>query len=111
RQHLVRSVLAIREQGGVALADGRRVRLEPVLVGRDAAKLAEIADRHGLRRWTTDLAEVLSDESLPVYFDAQVTSAREAALRAAIEAGKAVYTEKPVAGSLSGARALARLAL
>ncbi|HWO68616.1 MAG TPA: gfo/Idh/MocA family oxidoreductase, partial [Umezawaea sp.] len=59
RQHLVRSVLAIGEQGGVELSDGSRVLLEPVLVGRDAAKLAEMAERHGLPRWTTDLDAAL----------------------------------------------------
>src|SRR6202035_5578094 len=45
-----------------------------------------------------------------VYFDTQVTSAREVALLKAIEAGKHVYTEKPVAGSLDGALRLARAA-
>jgi predicted dehydrogenase len=110
RQHLVRSVLAIREQGGVLLADGRRVQLEPVLVGRNAAKLAEMAGRHGVERWTTNLDEALADESLPIYFDAQLTSVREQALHAAIGAGKAIYTEKPVASSLAGALDLARAA-
>lgn len=43
RQHLVRSVLVIREQGGVLLADGSRVQLEPLLVGRSDDKLSEIA--------------------------------------------------------------------
>jgi predicted dehydrogenase len=107
RQHLVRSVLAIREQGGVLLADGRRVQLEPVLVGRNAAKLADIAARHGLERWTTSLDEVLADDGLRIYFDAQLTSVREEALHAAIGAGKAIYTEKPVASTLEGARKLA----
>ena len=55
RQHLCRSILAIREQGGVLLPDGTRVLPEPILVGRDEAKLADIAARHGLTRWTTDL--------------------------------------------------------
>jgi predicted dehydrogenase len=110
RQHLVRSVLAIREQGGVLLADGRRVQLEPVLVGRNAAKLAEMAAKHGVERWTTNLDEALADESLPIYFDAQLTSVREQALHAAIGAGKAIYTEKPVASSLAGATDLARAA-
>jgi predicted dehydrogenase len=110
RQHLVRSVLAIREQGGVLLADGRRVQLEPVLVGRNAAKLAEMAAKHGVERWTTNLDEALADESLPIYFDAQLTSVREQALHAAIGAGKAIYTEKPVASSLAGAIDLARAA-
>jgi predicted dehydrogenase len=110
RQHLLRSVLAIREQGGVLLADGSRVQLEPVLVGRNAAKLADLATRHGVERWTTNLDEALSDDSLRIYFDAQLTSVREQALHAAIGAGKAIYTEKPVASTLAGAMELARAA-
>lgn len=65
------------------------------------------AERHGLDQWTTSLDEVLADPGVEVYFDAQVTSAREASLMKAIEAGKHVYTEKPVAGSLDGALRLA----
>jgi predicted dehydrogenase len=110
RQHLVRSLLAIREQGGVQLSDGTVVYPEPVLVGRSEERLRAIAARHGLDRWTTDLDEVLADPEVEVYFDAQVTSAREASLMRAIEAGKHVYTEKPVAGSLEGALRLARAA-
>ncbi|MEC3977550.1 Gfo/Idh/MocA family protein [Amycolatopsis sp. H20-H5] len=110
RQHLVRSVLAIREQGGVELADGSRVRLEPVLVGRNAEKLREIARRHGLDRWTTDLDAALSDDSCPLYFDAQLTQAREKSLVLAMDAGKHVYTEKPTAETLAGALELARRA-
>ncbi|MFD8791023.1 hypothetical protein ACFV1T_09585, partial [Streptomyces vinaceus] len=34
RQHLVRSLLALREQGGLDLGDGRVLWPEPVLVGR-----------------------------------------------------------------------------
>ncbi|GAB7190221.1 Gfo/Idh/MocA family oxidoreductase [Kineococcus sp. NUM-3379] len=110
RQHLVRSVLAIREQGGVELSDGSRVQLEPVLVGRNAAKLAEIAERHGLTNWTTDLDSVLGDESYPVYFDAQLTAVRKESITRAIAAGKHVYTEKPTAETLEEAVELARLA-
>jgi predicted dehydrogenase len=110
RQHLVRSLLAIREQGGLELPDGTVVWPEPVLVGRNAEKVQAIAERHGLTRWTTSLDEVLVDPDLPVYFDAQVTSARETALLKAIEAGKHVYTEKPTAGSLDGALRVARAA-
>ena len=65
RQHLVRSVLAINEQGGVALADGSRVMLKPVLVGRNADKLAEIAAEHGIADWTTDLDAALADDGQP----------------------------------------------
>ena len=108
RQHLVRSVLAIREAGGVELADGSRVQLEPVLVGRNADKLEEIATRHGLTRWTTDLDAALGDDDLPFYFDAQLTAVREKSIVRAIDAGKHIYTEKPVAESVEGALALAR---
>ncbi len=109
RQHLVRSVLAIREQGGVLLADGSRVTLDPILVGRNEARLKEIADRHGLDRWTTDLESALADGT-GIYFDAQITQAREKAILTAIDAGWDVYTEKPTAESVEGALRLARAA-
>ncbi|MCX2729553.1 Gfo/Idh/MocA family oxidoreductase [Saccharopolyspora sp. NFXS83] len=110
RQHLVRSVLAIREQGGVELSDGSRVRLDPILVGRNAEKLAELAERHGVDRWTTDLDTALSDAEDALYFDAQLTSVREPAITSAIAAGKHIYTEKPIADDVEGALRLARAA-
>ncbi len=110
RQHLVRSLLSIREQGGVRLADGSAIVPEPILVGRSEGRLREIAERHGLPHWSTRLDEVLADPGVDVYFDAQVTSAREASLELAIAAGKHVYTEKPVADSLDGALRLAHAA-
>jgi predicted dehydrogenase len=110
RQHLVRSLLAIREQGGVQLEDGSALYPEPILVGRNSERLRAVAERHGLERWTTSLDEVLADPEVDIYFDTQVTSAREASLLKAIEAGKHVYTEKPVATSLDGALRLARAA-
>jgi predicted dehydrogenase len=110
RQHLVRSLLSIREHGGVRLGNGTAIYPEPILVGRSEERLRGIAERHGLDRWTTSLDEVLADPAVEVYFDAQVTSAREVSLMKAIEAGKHVYTEKPIAGSLDGALRLARAA-
>ncbi|GAB3806578.1 Gfo/Idh/MocA family oxidoreductase [Micromonospora zhanjiangensis] len=110
RQHLVRSLLAIREQGGLLLRDGTRLWPEPFLVGRSETKLREIADRHGLTNWSTDLASALARPDVQIYFDAQVTSEREKALRAAIDAGKHIYTEKPLAGDLAAAVDLARRA-
>ncbi|MEV4895438.1 Gfo/Idh/MocA family oxidoreductase [Nonomuraea sp. NPDC055795] len=108
RQHLVRSVLAINEQGGLALSDGTRVRLDPILVGRSEAKLAEIAARHGLTDYTTDLDAAL--ERAEIYFDAQVTQARVKSVLKAIEAGKHIYAEKPTAESVEEAVALAEAA-
>ncbi|MBW8803741.1 MAG: oxidoreductase [Catenulispora sp. 13_1_20CM_3_70_7] len=110
RQHLLRSILAIREQGGLALPDGRTVWPEPVLVGRNAEKIEALATQHGIDKWTTSLDEVLADPSVTVYFDAQVTQARVPALTKAIEAGKHIYTEKPTAETLDDAIRLARLA-
>src|SRR5215831_13887220 len=109
-QHLVRSILAIREQGGVPIGEGEVVWPEPVLVGRNERKLRALAEAYGLERWSTDLDACLADRELPVYFDAQVTAARAPALRAAIATGKHVYCEKPVAGDLAEAVELARLA-
>ncbi|MEU7828761.1 Gfo/Idh/MocA family oxidoreductase [Nonomuraea sp. NPDC049129] len=110
RQHLVRSVLAINEQGGVVLSDGSRVKLRPVLVGRSADKLSRIAAEHHISRYTTDLDSALSDADNLIYFDAQVTSARVKAVLKAIEAGKHIYAEKPTAESVQEAVALAEAA-
>ncbi|GAA2581780.1 Gfo/Idh/MocA family oxidoreductase [Winogradskya consettensis] len=110
RQHLVRSLLAIREAGGVALKDGTYLWPEPVLVGRSEAKLRDVAERHGLTEWTTDLGAALARPDVSIYFDAQVTSEREKAIGLAIEAGKHIYTEKPLATTLHGAIELARAA-
>ncbi|WP_328653976.1 Gfo/Idh/MocA family oxidoreductase [Micromonospora sp. NBC_00330] len=110
RQHLVRSLLAIRESGGVALADGTTIWPEPVLVGRNETKLRELAERHGLTDWTTDLTSALARDDVDIYFDAQVTQQREKAIRQAIEAGKHIYTEKPLAEDTAAALDLARAA-
>src|SRR4051812_2866483 len=100
RQHLVRSILAIRNDGGVALPDGSRISVEPILVGRNAEKLAALAAKHGVADYTTDLDEALADGSASVYFDAQITSERKKAILKAISAGKHIYTEKPIAESV-----------
>src|SRR5215213_4826984 len=110
RQHLVRSILAIREQGGVRLSNGERVQVEPILVGRREAVLAELARKHGIADYTTDLDAALADPRWQIYADFLVTKARAAAIRKAVAAGKAIYTEKPTAESLGEALELAALA-
>jgi predicted dehydrogenase len=101
RQHLVRSLLAIRDDGGIPLPDGDRLTVEPVLVGRNAERLAGLAAQHGVDDFTTDLDEALDDGSASIYFDAQVTSERKTSILKAVKAGKHVYTEKPIAESVA----------
>ena len=109
-QHLVRSIVAIREQGGVALANGDRLMPEPILVGRNLAKVEEIARRHGIERWGDDLDAALANPDDTLFFDAGTTQMRSELIGRAIDAGKHVYCEKPVSDRLEDAVALARKA-
>lgn len=110
RQHLLRSILPIQDQGGVRQSDGSMLGVEPILVGRNEGKLRALAAEHDIRRWSTDVDAVLADDSVQVYFDSQMTSARPAALRQAMAAGKHIFTEKPSASTVEEAFALAELA-
>lgn len=110
RQHLDRSIIAIRDAGGIDLGDGRRIVVDPILVGRNPDKLSDLAERYNVQRWTTDLDAALSDPNDTVYFDAQTTPLRFEAVKKAIAAGKHIFCEKPTAESLGDAMELARLA-
>lgn len=96
-QHLFRSIAAIREQGGVKVGESAVILPEPILVGRNAVKLEELAERAGVPKWTIDVEEALADPGVQIYFDAQTTDRRFDAVSRAIEAGKHVYCEKPTA--------------
>src|ERR1043165_9843703 len=72
-QHLIRSICAIRDQGGVALKNGDRVMPDPILVGRSADRLQKLAKAHGITRWTTDLDKTLKDKKDTLFFDAATT--------------------------------------
>jgi len=110
RQHLVRSLLAIRDQGGVVTKDGTRQQIEIMIIGRNEVTLKELADKHGIEHYTTDLDAALADPRWTIYFDALVTQARVTGIKKAIAAGKHIYTEKPTAESSDEAFELARLA-
>jgi predicted dehydrogenase len=109
-QHLLRSIAAIRSDGGIGLPDGTAIMPDPILVGRNPGKLEALAARAGGLTWTTDLDTVLADPAYTVYFDAQTTDRRAAAVRRAIAAGKHVYCEKPTAVTMAEALDLYRLA-
>jgi predicted dehydrogenase len=109
-QHLVRSIVAIRKQGGVTLANGDRVMPDPILVGRNADKVAALAKQYGIERSTSDLDAALKNQDDTVFFDAATTQMRTDLLTKAINAGKHVYCEKPISDSLDKALAVAKLA-
>src|SRR5260370_4519935 len=109
-QHLIRSMVAIRNPGGVVLPNGDRLKPDPILLGRNEEKLRTLALAHGIKRWSTDLSDCLSNPADEIYFDAQATTLRAESLKVAIQAGKQIYCEKPVAPDLEATLELARLA-
>ena len=102
-QHYVRSILAIMEAGGVSLGNGEHLMPQPVLVGRNETKLAQLAAMNPSVTWTTDLDAALNESRNLIYFDAQTTGRRADAVKKAIAAGKHVYCEKPTAVSTDAA--------
>ena len=109
-QHLVRSIVAIRQQGGVPLPDGNRLLPDPILIGRDEERLRAIAQAHGITRVSTDLDAALRNPDDVIYFDATLTRTRAGHVRRAIDAGKHIYCEKPLAVTTDEALSLARQA-
>jgi predicted dehydrogenase len=109
-QHLIRSICAIRAQGGVKLANGDVVMPDPVLIGRDAGKIEALARAHGVARFGTNLDEALANPADTVFFDAGTTQMRPALLAKALRAGKHVYCEKPIATNLAEAIEISQLA-
>jgi predicted dehydrogenase len=109
-QHLIRSIVAIRRQGGVTLSSGDRVMPDPILIGRNAEKIEALARAHGVERWGTDLDAALANPADTLFFDAGTTQMRPQLLAKAIRAGKHVYCEKPIATNLNEAVEIARLA-
>ncbi|MGC3965399.1 MAG: Gfo/Idh/MocA family oxidoreductase [Rhodocyclaceae bacterium] len=105
-QHLIRSIVEIRRQGGVALSNGDRLMPDPILVGRNRDKIAALARAHGIERYTTDLEGALRNPDDTIFFDAATTQARPGLLKQAIAAGKHVYSEKPVATNLAEAMSI-----
>src|SRR4029453_1102681 len=74
RQHLLRSILPIRDAGGFTLENGTKVQVEPILVGRNETKIRELAEKHKVAEWSTDLDAVINDPTVDVVFDASMTS-------------------------------------
>ncbi|MBA4327535.1 MAG: oxidoreductase, partial [Polaromonas sp.] len=109
-QHLIRSIVAIRKQGGVTLSNGDKVMPDPILIGRNAEKMQALAKAWAIERWGTDLDQALANPDDTIFFDAGTTQMRPTLLAKAIRAGKHVYCEKPIATNLNEAVEIARLA-
>lgn len=109
-QHLIRSIVAIRNQGGVPLANGDKVMPDPILIGRNAEKIEALAKAHNIQRWGTNVDEALANKDDTVFFDAGTTQMRPTLLAKAIRAGKHVYCEKPIATNLNEAVEICKLA-
>jgi predicted dehydrogenase len=109
-QHLIRSIAAIRAQGGVTLANGDKAMPDPILIGRNAERIAALAKAHNIERWGTDLDKALANKDDTLFFDAATTQMRPTLLAKAINAGKDIYCEKPVATNLKEALDIYKLA-
>ncbi|MBL4571779.1 MAG: Gfo/Idh/MocA family oxidoreductase, partial [Gammaproteobacteria bacterium] len=109
-QHLIRSVLAIRNQGGIPLKDGTMLIPDPILIGRNPDKIQALAEQHNVVRWGTDIDKALANPDDTIFFDAASTQLRPELLRRAIDAGKHVYCEKPISEGLEDAVNIARYA-
>lgn len=62
-RHLIRSIAAIRAEGGVVLANGDRLVPDAILVGRNAEKIAALARAHGIEFRGTDRNVAPDDEN------------------------------------------------
>ena len=107
-QHL-KGLMEIRAEGGLPLGNGDRLMPDPLLVGRDAGRLAALAQANQGVRWTTDIGAALAGPD-EVFMDCAATGGRAELVRRAIAAGKHIHVEKPTAGSVAEALELARLA-
>ena len=108
-QHLLRSIAAIIKQSGVHISPSETIMPDPVLVGRNEAKLKKLAEMSGVTKYTTDIESVLNDPAYSIYFDAQTTGRRAEAVKAAVKAGKHIYCEKPMAVDTHTAMELYRI--
>ena len=108
-QHLMRSIVEIIKNGGVKSSGGEVILPDPVLVGRNKEKLAELTRISGIHRVATDLDTLLKDPDYEIYFDAQTTGLRSESVKRAIRYRKHIYCEKPVSGSSAEAVELHRL--
>jgi predicted dehydrogenase len=77
---------------------------------RDAARAADYARRHGVPKWYSQAQQLIDDPDINAIYIATPPSSHEEYALAAIEAGKPVYVEKPMALNASAAKRIADFA-
>ena len=118
-QHLIRSISAIIEQGGVKVSPELTLMPDPILTGRNENKLKALAETHGVKaqgqpfKYTTDIAGTFAGKhgDYEIFFDASGTLQRAGFLEQACASPmiKAVYCEKPTATESKEAIRLAEM--
>lgn len=108
-QHLIRSIKAIMDQGGIRVSDDLTLMPDPVLTGRNENKLRNLAERTNVPDFTTNLESVLADDRYQIFFDASGTLQRARFVEMGVKAGKAIYCEKPTAVETAEAVRLAKV--
>ncbi|RKX44863.1 MAG: gfo/Idh/MocA family oxidoreductase [Verrucomicrobia bacterium] len=116
-QHLARSISAIIKQGGIKVGNDLIIMPDPILTGRREYALKELAEKYGTEargeayKYTTDVQGALDGKhgDYEIFFDASGTLQRAGFVEMAVEAGKAIYCEKPTAVETAEAVRLAKL--
>jgi predicted dehydrogenase len=90
--------------------DGRTVRIEPAVYGRDPSKVRTVAEQYGLKRTSTRLDELIEAPDVDVVDNCLVNAEHYAPLMRAIDANKHVFTEKPLTIELAEAERLLQAA-
>ena len=67
------------------------------VMGRDAQKAADYAQRHGVPKWYNDVDELINDPDVNAIYIATPPNVHLEYAAKAMKAGKAVYVEKPMA--------------
>ena len=78
---------------------------------RDAAKAADYAERHEIANWYNDAAKLINDPKVNAIYIATPPDSHEAYALAAMNAGKPVYVEKPMALNYAAAKNMAAVAV
>lgn len=77
---------------------------------RDAEKAKDYAARHGVPKWYDNANDLINDEEINAIYIATPPAFHEEYAIAAINAGKSVYIEKPMALNFASANMIAKVA-